>query len=207
MERRARGGPRAGAAAAAAAVIAALAAAGCGGEEAAVPDAGAATAPATTAPAAPATTAPDPAPTGDPRVVTRRVGAPGRDGAITFTVRRIAASAPIRVPFAAPLRAPAGRRLLVAVVDLRNHSGAVADPFCGGGGARLVDRRGREYEPHRRVYVVPGNRTCTGIRRGRTVTETLPFVVPAGARVAELRLWDNRQTADFLGEGHVRVLP
>lgn len=181
-------------------LIAAIAFVGCGGE--AKESSGAAatvtvTEPVEEAPSAQTETAPAVVEEG---ITDLRVGQSGKDGTLTFRVvgARVVKSIPLE--FSQPLTAPSGAKLLSVRITYRNDGRTRADPFCGGGGVVLIDDQDRNFEPDTsNAILIAGNKICEGVQPGFRSTEQLPFVVPAGAKITDIAVWDNGEEDDYDG--------
>lgn len=185
-----------------AALAAALAlAAGCGSE---AKDSGAA-APATVTVTEGIDEAPDAEPTTEADsstgITDRTVGQQGTDGSLSFKVESIQPVDSIPQEFGDPIVPGAGAKLIAVKVTYRNDGRTKADPFCGGQGIVLIDNQDRNFEFDSFAAIsIPGNQICEGAQPGFRSTETVPFRIPAGAKVAAVGVWDSADENDYDGD-------
>jgi hypothetical protein len=87
-----------------------------------------------------------------------------------------------------PPKARSGAKLVSAKVTIKNGGKRKVDPYCGGGGAVLLDEEDRNYEPIAEVYGIKGNTSVCGdgISPRFRDTLTLAFEVPEDMSVRDL---------------------
>jgi len=164
----------------------------------------------TAADAPDATDAPDAGDAGDavedsgPDRTTRRVGQAATDNDLSFKVVEFdeAKALPASEEASEPPRASKGAKIVGARVEIKNNGSTKVDPYCGGGGAVLLDEEGNNYEPISEVFGVKGNDSVCGdgISPGFRDTLTLPFEIPSDVEIGGLVLWNPEVEEDSDGE-------
>ena len=129
----------------------------------------------------------------------RRIGRPGTDDGVTFTVKRLEEVG--RIPggrySAGPIRPRAGGKLVRA--DVTISSPGVPDPLCGADGLVALDTKGRTFRPSGDELAIAGNEdACAGERSSRA-TGTFAFHLPRTSRLEGLLVWNGHAPNDPAG--------
>jgi hypothetical protein len=140
--------------------------------------------------------------------VVRQVGGTGIDDGLAFRVLSIERVPEIQLdefsdpPVARPVK---GAKLIEAKVVVTNKGSVSVDPFCGGGGATLLDVNDRNFDSLSDIALdIPGNQVCGDeLQPGFRDTYTLVFQTPESAKVAGIALWNGNSEEDFSGETYV----
>ena len=143
------------------------------------------------------------------------IGQPVEDDGMTFVVKRFTA-----VPFSrlrlfpnAQLKAPAGSRLWMLTVSVRNDGQTSADPFCRNGqargaGADLRSTKNAYYSWWIQSVLIEANyKLCrSGIQPGSTETYKLLYKIPkSAAKIDAVLLWNVSSEYDEWGHTSIDV--
>jgi hypothetical protein len=138
------------------------------------------------------------------------IGQRGRDDGLGFKVLSLERvdSIPAADEFSESIYPPPGGKLYQAVVQVKNLGDVKADPFCGSGGAVLLDVNDRNYEYEDPIGGGSNDWICdTGVAPGFNAQATLGFKVPGSFRMGGLVVWDS-DSSDYDGsESNLVVVP
>ncbi|WP_036726309.1 DUF4352 domain-containing protein [Patulibacter minatonensis] len=138
-----------------------------------------------------------------------QIGSPATDDGLTFTVRSLRQVSSIAADeYSSPLKPKPDEDLYLLRVKVTNDSKDGADPFCGGGSAKLVDSQERNIDfDSQEALNLPGNDFCgSEIQPGLSKRYKLPFRVAKGSTIATVVLWNGSAGDDSDGTGtHVAV--
>ena len=140
--------------------------------------------------------------------VVRQVGGTGIDDGLAFRVLSIERVPEIQLEeFSDPsvARPVKGAKLIEAKVVVTNKGSVSVDPFCGAGGATLLDVEDRNFDSMSDIALeIPGNQVCGDeLQPGFRETYTLVFQTPKSAKVAGIALWNENSEEDYFGDTYV----
>jgi hypothetical protein len=107
--------------------------------------------------------------------------------------------------FEAPVTAVSGARFIIATVEVKNDGQVAVQPFCGGGGAVLIDAKNRNFSVSDDEIDLSGNTVCGGdLQPGFRNSFRLLFQVPISSRIINLAVWNDGQEGDPTGDSVIR---
>ncbi len=148
--------------------------------------------------------------TAEADVTVHEIGSTATDEGVEVKVRKIQVvdSIPVATDWGddGPITASKGAQLVRADVTWKNVGKKSAANFCGGGGAKLIDTDGREFDSHDRQFDASGT-ICDDVQPGFKSDSILVFELPKDATPDMLRIWDGNSDDDFFGGSYLLFGP
>jgi hypothetical protein len=135
-----------------------------------------------------------------------KVGDHATDDGLSFRVESLLAKSSVPTSaYSAPIKAGKGAKLWVAKVSFYNGTKLSVDPFCGQGGAVLIDSQDRNFDQVSDEINIDGNHVCSeGTQPGFRDTATLVFRAPASAKITSIAVWNaDNNSPDYEGSSYI----